>query len=103
MQRLALMMAVMVLGMPQTHSCHGSVGLRMPWDETVSEAKVCQPVGLGDKVGIMAVGDQPDPDGWRKLPEVHCQMTQSVLTFLCSLDGRSRKVKFEKFRQPCGI
>jgi hypothetical protein len=38
-----------------------------------------------------------------KLSVVHCQATQSVLTFLCSSDGRSRKVKFEKFRQPCGI
>ncbi len=34
---------------------------------------------------------------------MHCRVTQSVLTFLCSSDGRSRKVKFEKFRQPCGI
>jgi hypothetical protein len=47
--------------------------------------------------------DTPDRDDWMKLPAVHCQATQSVLMFLCGSDGRLRKLKFEKFRQPCGI
>jgi hypothetical protein len=34
---------------------------------------------------------------------MHCQATQSVLTFMCGLDGRTNKVRYEKFRQPCGI
>jgi hypothetical protein len=96
-QRLALMMAVMMLGMPQVYSCHTSAGARVLWDETVSEARVCPPVALGGEVGTTVVGDQPDPGDWKKLSAVHCQATQSVLTFMCSLDGRSRKVKFEKF------
>ena len=29
--------------------------------------------------------------------------TQSSLSFMCGLDGRTRKVKYEKFRQPCRI
>ncbi len=103
MQQLALMMAVMVLGIPQAHGCHVSKGSRMPWGESGSEARVCPPVVLGNKAGVTVVGDQLDPDGWRRLPAVHCQATQSVLTFMCSLDGHSRKVKYEKFRQPCRI
>jgi hypothetical protein len=40
---------------------------------------------------------------WRKLPAVHCQATQSILSFTCGLDNRMGKVKYEKFWQPCGI
>jgi hypothetical protein len=39
MQRLALMMAVIVLGMPQVDSCHTTTGLEMSW------AKACQNQG----------------------------------------------------------
>ena len=28
---------------------------------------------------------------------------QSSLSFMCGLDGRTRKVKYEKFWQPCGV
>jgi hypothetical protein len=49
MQQLALMMAVMVLGMPQVYSSHVSAGPRMPWDKTVSELRVCPPVAPSDK------------------------------------------------------
>ncbi len=97
------MMAVMMLGMPQVYSCHTSAVTRVLRDERMSEARVCPPLALGGKVGTTVVGDQPDPGDWKKLLAVHCQATQSVLTFTCSLDGQSRKVKFEKFRQPCGI
>ncbi len=68
--------------------------------------RVCLPVMLGAKTEITARGDQPDPGDWKKMSAVHCQSTQSVLTFLCGLDGRSGKVKFEKFekfQQPCEI
>jgi hypothetical protein len=64
----------------------------MQWDESVPEARVCPPVAQSDGIGMTTVEDRPDLDA-----------TQSVLTFLGSLDSRSRKVKFEKFRQPCGI
>ncbi len=30
--------------------------------------KVCPPVVLGNKIRISAMGDQPDPNGWRRLP-----------------------------------
>jgi hypothetical protein len=29
--------------------------------------------------------------------------SQSSLSFMCGLDGQTRKVKYKKFRQPCGI
>jgi hypothetical protein len=34
---------------------------------------------------------------------MHCVATQSVLSFMCGLDGRTRMLRYEKFRQPCGI
>jgi hypothetical protein len=49
------------------------------------------------------MGEQLDPNHWRNLPAIHCQATQSVLTFTCGLDSRMGKAKFERFRQPCGI
>ena len=33
----------------------------------------------------------------------HCMAMQSSLSFMCGPDGRTRKVKYEKFRQPCGV
>jgi hypothetical protein len=103
MQRLALMMAVMVLGMPQVHSCHTSAGLEMSWGGDMAESRICPPVMIGSEDGISAVGERLDPDHWKRLPAVHCLATQSILSFMCGLDGRTRMVKYEKFRQPCGI
>jgi hypothetical protein len=40
---------------------------------------------------------------WKRLPALHCTAVQSSLSFMCGLDGRTRKVKYEKFRQPCGV
>ncbi len=97
------MMAMMVLGMPQVYSCHASAGPRMPWDESVPEARICPPVARSDRIRMATVEDRPDPEDWKKLSEVHCLTTQSVITFLCSLDGQSGKVKFEKFWQSCGM
>ncbi len=82
------MMAVMVLGMLQVYSCHTSASPRMPWDESVPEGRVCPPVAPRDGIRMAIMEDRPDPDDWKKLSAVHCQATQSVLTFLCSLDGR---------------
>jgi hypothetical protein len=69
----------------------------------MSEPKICPPVVTGYEMGISTVEGQLDPSGWKKLPAVHCQATQSVLSFMCGLDGRTKVVKYEKFRQPCGI
>ncbi len=85
------------------HDCHAGADSRMLWDGTVTEVKVCLPTVLEDGIGISAKGDQLDPNDWKKLPAVHCRVTQSALTFMCGLDGRMGKVKFEKFQQPCGI
>jgi hypothetical protein len=103
MQRLALMMAVMVLGMPQVHSCHASASTEMLWSGEMSEARICPPTMFRDEMGFSTVGEQLDPSHWRKLPATHCQATQSVLTFVCGLDGRMDRAKYERFCQPCGI
>ncbi len=68
MQRLALMMAVMVLGMPQVHSCHTSTGFEMSWGGDMSEPRNCSPIMTGNERGISAAGERLDPDHWKRLP-----------------------------------
>jgi hypothetical protein len=47
------------------------------------DLEIC-PVVTPSEQDRMGVGeDSPDPDNWMKLSAVHCQATQSVLTFLC--------------------
>ncbi len=102
-QRLALMMALMVLGMPLVHSCHTSTGCGLPLDAGVSEPRIGPPVGSGKGIEISAVREELDTRQWVRLPAVHCLAMQSSLSFMCGPDGRTRKVRYEKFRQPCGV
>jgi hypothetical protein len=69
----------------------------------MSEPRVCPPVGLGTEVRVSAVKEELDMKQWTRLPAVHCVAMQSSLSFMCGLDGRTRKVRYEKFRQPCGV
>jgi hypothetical protein len=96
------MMALMVLGMPPVYSCHVPTGCGL-LDADMSEPRVCPPVGLGIEVGISAMKVELDTEQWTRLPAVHCVAMQSSLSFMCGLDGRTRKVRYEKFRQPCGV
>jgi len=50
-QRLALMMAIMVLGMPQVYSCNIATGCGAPLGAGVSEPRICPPVGSGGEIG----------------------------------------------------
>ncbi len=97
------MMAVMVLGMPQVYSCNIATWREVSWDMSMSDSRICPPVGTGGENGISAGKGQLDTRQWKRLPAIHCMATQSSLSFMCGLDGRTRKVKYEKFRQPCGI
>jgi hypothetical protein len=47
--------------------------------------------------------EELDAKQWIRLPAVHCAAMQSSLSFMCGLDGRTKKVRYEKFRQPCGL
>ncbi len=102
-QRLALMMALMVLGMPQVYSCHAPTGCGTLLDAGISEPKTCPPIESGRKIEISATKEELDTRQWERLPAVRCMAMQSSLSFMCGLDGRTRKVKYEKFRQPCGV
>jgi hypothetical protein len=102
-QRLALMMAIMVLGMPQVYSCNIATGCEAPWGMDTSEPRICPPIGSGGEIGISAMKEELDTRQWKRLPAIHCMAMQSSLSFMCGLDGRTRKVKYEKFRQPCGV
>jgi hypothetical protein len=94
---LALMMALMVLGMPPVYSCHIPTGCGLPQGTDMSEPRICPPVGLEAEVGISAVKVELDMEQWTRLPAVHCGAMQSSLSFMCGLDGRTRKVSYEKF------
>ncbi len=102
-QRLALMMALMVLEMPQVYSCHVPTGCGALLDAGISEPRTCPPVGSGREIEISATKEELDTRQWERLPAVHCMAMQSSLSFMCGLDGRTRKVKYEKFRQPCRV
>ncbi len=97
------MMALMVLGMPQVYRCHTTTGCGMPLDADISEPGVCLPIGSGREIRISATKEELDTRQWRRLPAIHCMAMQSSLSFMCGPDGRMRKVKYEKFRQPCGV
>ncbi len=75
MQRLALMMAVMVLGMPQVYSCNVAMGREVPWGMSMSEPRIWSPVGNGGENGILAVKEQLDMKQWKRLPAIHCVAT----------------------------
>jgi hypothetical protein len=102
-QRLALMMALMVLGMPPVYSCHIPTGCGSPLGTDTSEPKVCPPIGSETGIGISAMKEELDAKQWIRLQAGHCVAMQSSLSFTCGLDGRTKKVKYEKFRQPCGV
>jgi hypothetical protein len=71
--------------------------LRIPGTTSLSDVEICLMV-MPSKEAKIGSGEEPsDPGNWVRLQAMHCQATQSVLTFLCSPDGYSRAVKFEKF------
>jgi len=89
--------------MPPVHSCHNPTGCGLPLGAGISEPRICPPVGAGEEIKISTVKEELDTKQWVRLPAVHCLAMQSSLSFMCGPDGRTRKVKFEKFRQPCGV
>ncbi len=97
------MMAIMVLGMPQVYSCNIATGCGTPLGTGTSEPRICPPVGSRGEIGISAMKEELDTRQWRRLPAVRCMAMQSSLSFMCELDGRARKIKYGKFRQPCGV
>jgi hypothetical protein len=102
-QRLALMMALMVLGMPPVHSCYAPTRCGVSSSVDMSEPRICPPIGPETRIGIPVSTTGMDEKQWTRLPAIHCVARQSSLTFTCGLGGRTQRVKYEKFRQPCGV
>ncbi len=69
----------------------------------LSDMEIFPMITLNEEIKTGFGGEPLDPRAWVRLQATHCQATQSVLTFLCSPDGHTRLVKFENFRQPCGV
>jgi hypothetical protein len=59
-QRLALMMALMVLGMPPVYSCHITTGCGMPLDAGTSEPRVCPSFGSRGEIRISVTKEELD-------------------------------------------
>ncbi len=91
------MMAMMVLGMSQVHSCQITTGPEMSWGGSTLEPRICPLVATGIESGISAVEERLDPKYWKRLQAIHCVATQSSLSFMCGLDVWTRKVRYEKF------
>ncbi len=99
-QRLALMMALMVLGMPPVYSCHVPTGCGMPLGADMSEPRVCPPIESETEIGISAMKKELDEKQWVRLPAVHCMAMHSSLSFTCGLDGRTKKVNMRSSDSP---
>jgi hypothetical protein len=93
----------MMARMPQVYSCHVTTGCGAPLRADISEKRVCPLIGSGIEIGISAMKEELGMRQWRRLPAIHCAAMQSSLSFMCGLDGQTKKVKYEKFRQPCGV
>jgi len=102
-QRLALMMALMVLGMPPVYSCGVPTGCGALLGVDTSEPRICPLIGSETRIGLPALKTKIDEEQWVRLPAIHCVARQSLLTFTCGLGGRTQRIKYEKFRQPCGV
>ncbi len=77
--------------------CEASLGM------DTSEPRICPTSGFGEGIGISAMKEELDAREWKRLPAIHCMAMQSSLSFMCGSDGRTRKVRHGKFRQPCGV
>jgi hypothetical protein len=42
-------------------------------------------------------------DGWTRLKGIHCDVTESILSYTCNQGGQAGIVKFYRFIQPCGV
>ncbi len=92
-QRLALMMALMVLGMPPVYSCHVPTGCGVPLGADMSEPRVCPPIESETGIGISALKTELDEKQWVRLPAIRCAAMQSSLSFMCGLGGRAQCTK----------
>jgi len=97
------MMAIMVLGMPQVYSCNVATSCGVSLDASTTEPRICPLVESRGEIRISAMKEELDTRQWRRLPAIHCMAMQSSLSLMCGLDGQARKVRYEKFRQPCGV
>jgi hypothetical protein len=102
-QRLALMMALMVLGMPPVHGCYAPTRCGVSSSADMSEPRICPPVESETRIGLTVPRVEMDEEQWIRLPAIRCMAGQSVLTLTCGLGGRTQRAKYEKFREPCGI
>jgi hypothetical protein len=82
-QRLALMMALMVLGMSPVYSCHVPTGCGMLLGVDTSEPRICPPIGTETRIRIPALKTEMDEEQWVRLPAIRCVAMQSSLIFTC--------------------
>ncbi len=88
------MMAVRVLGAPQIYGCRASGNLGTSGAFSLSGPVACLKVTPSKEAKTRIQREARDMDGWLRLEAIHCQATQSVLSYTCSQEGHARAVKF---------
>ncbi len=103
MQRLAIMLAMMVLGAPQIYGCHTNEASRVPGALPSPYLDACPGVTSSEVIEMGPRKEILDTDGWSRRKAVHCHATQSILSYTYNQEGWAGTVKFEQFRQLCGV
>jgi hypothetical protein len=95
MQRLALMMAVMVLGMPQVHGCHTNAGSEMVWGGGRTEPRIYPLIPTGEGREFLAAGEQNRPTALHKTSSAE-QDESATLRVLQQIQLEIEKVRKER-------
>jgi hypothetical protein len=95
MQRLALMMAVMVLGMPQVHSYHAITGSEVLWGWDRTEPRIYPPTLTRESRGIPAAREQNRPTAQHKTSSAE-QDESATLQVLQQIQLETEKVRKER-------
>ena len=88
-QRLALMMALMVLGMPPVHCCYAPTRCGVSSSVDMSEPRICPPTGPETRIGIPVPKLEIDEKQWAKKDTRDTLRGQAVIVNLHVRVGRS--------------
>jgi hypothetical protein len=64
---------------------------------------MCPGAGLSYEVEEGSQRPTSAIDDGKRIRVIHCQATQSVLSYTCNKEGLAGSVKFDRFREPCRV
>ncbi len=92
-----------VLGAPLIYGCHIGEALGVPGALSSPHPDAYPRVTPSEGVEMGPPKEALSTNGGSRLEAIHCQATQSILSYTCNQEGRVDTVKLEQFRQPCGV